>query len=102
MRVFTKYKNAFISLGSYAMAFLLTYAIPRFIWSYDSPPSPAIGHWIIGSSIVLVIIALFFAYKSNKSKESSWAGNLLMVIGIIIVFGVLLIQSVCTPIYNCE
>lgn len=84
------------------IAFLFTYFLPALIWPAFSYMSPTLGYFFLGLSFIFVVIGIIFAYKSNKHKESSWAGNLLVLIGLLIIFGSFFIKSVCTPASNCQ
>ena len=102
MSLIKSYKNAYLSLASYIIAFSVTYLVPTLIWPPFSSVSPTLGYFFLGLSFIFVIIGIVFAYKSNKQKESHWAGNLLLLIGLLIVFSVFFIKSACTPAYNCQ
>ena len=73
-----KYKNSSLSLLSYIVAFLMVY------WLFGSTSLPRSADfpmfWI---SLILVIIGIFLGYRSNKMKESKWAGYVLMGLGIL-------------------
>jgi hypothetical protein len=69
-----KYKNVWLSLGFYVLAFLLTYVIQRLGNSTALVPF-----------FVLIILGIFFALRSNASKESSWAGGVMIFIGVLIL-----------------
>src|SRR3989338_11107971 len=77
MSFIKSYKNVYLSLASYIIA-LSSYFYLLFIPNI----SPAI---VYSPTLVLILIGILFAHKSNKAKESSWAGNLLMAIGILIL-----------------
>ena len=84
MTFIRKYKNILISLGSYILAFLVTYILPLFIWSYDHPPaSRNIGFWFVGLSLTLVAFGVFSGFRSIMAKESTWAGHLVAAIGVL-------------------
>src|SRR3989344_8698162 len=100
MSFIKRHKNVYLSLGSYVIAFSFTYFVPALIWPPFSSVSPTLGYFFLGLSLIFVIIGIIFAYKSNKQQESSWAGNLLLLIGLLIVFSVFFIKSACTPAYN--
>ncbi len=98
-------KYILFSLGSYILAFLVVYIIPRLIWMPNNlslPVSRTVGYATIGFGLIMVIIGIVFGYKSNKTKESLWGGNLLMAIGILIAINALAIFNLCTPAYNCQ
>lgn len=42
---------------------------------------------------ILLFSGVFFGFKSNKIKESAWAGNLCTVMGIVVIVGYLLLMS---------
>lgn len=76
-----QYKNALLSLGFYVLALIvIVTGIPfkgliESVKSYNLATASLIG--------VFVIVGVIFSLKSNKAKESSWAGNLLFVIGVL-------------------
>ncbi len=102
MSFIKRYKNVYLSLASYIIAISVIYLVPALIWPPFSFVSPTLGYFFLGLSFIFVVIGIIFAYKSNKQKESLWAGNLLMLIGLLIIFGVFSIKIACTPAYNCQ
>ena len=78
MSFIKSYKNVYLSLASYIIAY---------IWaSIPVANTPGISNKIGVSLLAMLILAgIFFAFKSNKAKESSWAGNVLMLVGILIL-----------------
>lgn len=99
MNMIKKYKNISFSIGSYILAFIITYVLPYLI-----PPSfnttiinlaSKYGDYIfLTPFFMLIILGIFFGARSNKLKESSWVGNLLIVLGIvIIIFYILMING---------
>lgn len=85
MSFIKRYKNAYLSLASYILAFSVTYLVPTLIWPPFSYVSPTFGYFFLGLSFIFVIVGMIFAYKSNKQKESPLAGNVLLLIGILIL-----------------
>ncbi|OHA16857.1 MAG: hypothetical protein A3C79_00830 [Candidatus Taylorbacteria bacterium RIFCSPHIGHO2_02_FULL_45_28] len=65
-----KYKNTYISVAFYVLALLFYFILN----------SPATAPYFI-----CAVIGIFFAHMSNRKKESSWGGNLLLVVGILLV-----------------
>jgi hypothetical protein len=86
-----KYKNISLSLGLYILALLITYVIPRFIWSYSPLPPRSVGYSLIGISIALVVLGMFFGFRSINEKESTWAGHLTILIGGLVLFSPLIL-----------
>ncbi|MFA6458995.1 MAG: hypothetical protein WCV79_01185 [Candidatus Paceibacterota bacterium] len=95
-----EYKNVTLSLCFYVLGFVVTYVLPSLLVSVNG--SLKYGYVFIIVSLLLVAFGIFFAYKASKNKESDIASNLLMLIGVLIIFGFFYIQSVCTPAYNCQ
>lgn len=94
------YKNIFLSLGSYVVAivwFVSVVSVADFFMKTATPVSPTVGSVtnvvFLGIFFVLILVGIFFGYKSNKVRESSWGGNLLMVIGIVGILSYLLLMS---------
>ncbi|MDO8590702.1 MAG: hypothetical protein Q7R65_01850 [bacterium] len=79
MSFIKRYKNAYLSLVFYIIAF---------IWAFiPVVNTPGISNKIgVGLLAVFIIIGIFFAFKSSKAKESTWASTLLMLIGIFLLF----------------
>ena len=98
MSLIKGYKNIFLSLGSYIIAFSW-----YFSWLYLGsilalPPQPPattniLNILVIGPASVLIILGIFFGYRSIKLKESLLVGNFLMVIGFITLFFYLLLRA---------
>jgi len=86
-----KYKNVLLSLGSYVIAFVwyffwlspFSILLAKFI-----PPTmaPLMNKLIIIFYFIFILIGIFLGWKSIKSKESILFGNLIFLIGIIILF----------------
>ncbi|KND47804.1 MAG: hypothetical protein AB197_00980 [Parcubacteria bacterium C7867-002] len=80
-----KYKNITLSVLCYVVLLVLIFVgVPN---SAPVPPSVANSLNLV-SIIISCLIAvggIFFAFRSNKNKESAWAGNLLMVIGLVAI-----------------
>jgi uncharacterized membrane protein len=75
------HKNICLALGAYILVSLLL-----FTWAYIIPISTEpnlVKQITLGLLVILIIAGIYFGSKSTKSKESSWAGDLLMVIGIL-------------------
>ena len=66
-----KNKNALLSFIAYAASYLLLFSL-----HLTGSPYAFIFY-------LVVLAGIFFAYMSNKKKESSWMGNLLLIIGIL-------------------
>lgn len=81
-----KHKNILCSLGSYIIAFLWLYLGVNVVnmVDYSSSAGGILNIFVALIYFILIIAGIVFAYKSKNSKESSWAGNLSMVIGILI------------------
>ena len=69
----------------FGLYFLLIYLEQISIFAFNLLNNDFVFKYVIlfGPSAIFSITGVFFAFKSNKLKESSWAGNLLMLIGII-------------------
>jgi len=81
MSFIKEHKNISLSIGAYILAALIF-----ILWTYIVPTSPDSPNWIgLGLFVILIITGIFFGFKSNKSRESSWAGNVLMLIGTLIL-----------------
>ena len=76
-------KNIFLSLVSYVVGVLTAY-----LWVYFVPAAsyPGISNKVgVGLVVVLTLLGMLFGFKSNKAKESSWAGNVLILVGFLII-----------------
>src|ERR1035437_10316213 len=92
-----KYKNISLSLGFYILAFVwygfFVYLIGPYWWTlFPTPESSVIVHTQVClcflPSLVMIVLGIFFAFKSKTLKESSCLGVFLAVIGLLIlVFG---------------
>ncbi len=97
-----KYKYILLSLGSYIAAVLWFGGVGQIgtalvKTNHILPYGDFMNTIALGVFFILVILGIFFGFKSNKAKESSWAGNLLMVIGIVVILGWLLLRGACGP-----
>ncbi len=93
-----KYKNICLSIGSYLIAILwlaiLVQIGSTLVATHKSFTLGGTMNFIVlAVFFVFLLIGIFFGSKSNKAKESSWAGNLLMAIGIVLILGYLLLMS---------
>ncbi len=91
-----KNKNIILSIGSYVVAI---------IWYVGAimVGSALVANQVqtseMGNTVVIIVffallfLGIFFGFKSNKTKESSWAGNLLMAIGIVVFLVYLLLMA---------
>ncbi len=73
------YRNIFLSLVSYVIA-----VVVFFTWTLFVPSASSVGianSIGVGLGLILILTGLFFGFKSIKSKESSWAGHLMVIIG---------------------
>ncbi len=77
--IFKKYKNIYFSVLAYILAALIL-----FFWTNVGLELPKTIAWI-GLIIVglLIILGIYFGFKSVKAKESLLIGNLLMLLGIL-------------------
>jgi FtsH-binding integral membrane protein len=81
-----KYKNTLLSLGCYIIAVLIVYLI--FASAPSLGPDPYYFAYLLWIGFILVPVGIFFGFKSDKQKESSWCGNLLMIVGVLLLFPV--------------
>ena len=91
-------KNIFLSLGSYIIAFAW-----YFSWLYlgpilallPQPPTTAniLNMLVISPALILIILGIFFGYRSIKLKESLLVGNFLVVVGFITLFFYLFLRA---------
>ena len=76
-----QYKNVLLSLGFYVLALIINFtgmplkSLIDTIQTYNFATASLIG--------VILIVGIIFSLRSNKHKESPWAGNLLFVIGVL-------------------
>lgn len=76
-----KYKNIHISLSSYILA-----ALVSLLWTYVVPTSPESPNWTgLILFTLLILTGIFFGFRSNYEKESSWAGKIMILIGLLIL-----------------
>ena len=75
-----KYKNISWSLGSYAVSFVLF-----LLGLYAVKPQPSsitlINPWLSIVALIFVLYGIFCGFRSIKSKESTWAGYVITLIG---------------------
>lgn len=91
-----KYKNISLSLAAYIIGiiwFLGAVQIGNMLVATHQQSSGIGNIVVIGVFFLLLLIGVFFGFTSNKKRESSWAGNLLAAIGIVIILGYLLLMS---------
>jgi len=81
-----KYKNSLLSLSSYVLAFVLV------CWAFASEPhlgaTPDYLFYVLWTGFILIPVGIFFALRSDMRRESSWSGNLLMILGVLLLFPV--------------
>ncbi|MES2216723.1 MAG: hypothetical protein V4481_05535 [Patescibacteria group bacterium] len=70
-----KNKNIYTSFALYVIALLIALLAPK---SYSPNLFSQLG---LGIVVILVLVGIFYGFKSIKAKESSWAGHLMIVIG---------------------
>jgi hypothetical protein len=85
-----KYKNIFLSSGSYVLLVLALLGI--YVWGYSSAlrvfyNNPTIEILFV---LFLAVLGTFFAYRSIKAKELFWFGVFLITIGVIIIVIIIL------------
>lgn len=85
-----KYKNIKLSFGAYAIALLI-----MILWNYIVPQSPKSVNW---TGLILftlfIITGIFFGFKSNHQKESTWLGYLMILIGFLVLLSPLIIYYI--------
>ncbi len=77
------HKNIFLSLAFYVVA-LACYFYLVFIPNISS-------NAVFIPTLVLILVGLFFGFRSINAKESKWAGHLVVIIGGVILISPLLI-----------
>lgn len=77
------HKNIFISLAFYIITFVVYFCL-----LYIPGISPTA---VYTPALILVLIGIFFGFRSIKARESSWAGHLVIVIGGLILASPLII-----------
>src|ERR1017187_10549517 len=102
MPIVKRYANILLSLGSYVLAFvwyqLWQYGLGSY-WKFlfPSPVSLILGYLtiflIFSPSLAFVSSGIFFAVRSLRLKESSWAGTYLGIIGILSFMFILFITA---------
>ena len=68
-----KYKNISWALGSYIVGLIIYFTL---LYVPGSSPSA-----VYTPALVLILIGVFFGFRSIKAKESTWAGHLLVIVG---------------------
>lgn len=80
------HKNIILSLALYIVAFACYFYL-LFI--------PGISPKAVYSpTLILILVGLFFGFRSIKAKESKWAGHLMVIVGGVILISPLLIIMV--------
>lgn len=88
------HKNISLAIGFYIIASVVSFTGIPFRGLIGTPGTYNLAVAILTG--ILLLIGVMFSLKSNKQKESSWAGNLLGIVGIlsiIFTFGALYISS---------
>ncbi len=70
-----KYKNIYISFVLYAIALLIALLAPK------SLTPNLLSHLGLALVVILVLVGIFYGFKSIKTKESSWTGHLMVILG---------------------
>lgn len=95
--IYKNHKNIFLSLASYILAviwFTIWIQVGNaFATAHSSYTGNSMNIFVLAVFFILLIVGIIFGIKSNKAKESSWAGNLLAVIGIVILIGYFVLMS---------
>jgi hypothetical protein len=88
-------KNILLSVGSYVVAFILIYFGVYATNAIDASSSFGNIARILLAVIffAFMLVGIVFGYKSNKAKESAWAGSVIMLIGILVSLYVFLLYN---------
>jgi hypothetical protein len=78
-----KHINTLLSLGSYVVALICYFCL---LYIPNISPSA-----VYVPTLILLVVGIFFGFRSIKAKESAWAGHLMVVIGGLIIISPLLI-----------
>ncbi|MBI2627604.1 hypothetical protein HYW72_01605 [Candidatus Nomurabacteria bacterium] len=76
-----KYKNICIAFALYVIAVLVFFS-----WTFFVPAasSPGIANSIgLGLGVILILSGIFFGLRSVVAKESTWAGYIVIIVGIL-------------------
>ena len=86
MTFIKRYNNAILSLVLILFSFIWIYLVNLGVFDSFAPP-----YFLIVAALTPIMdaFAVFFAMKSMKAKESSWAGTILGIIGLLTCGGVL-------------
>ena len=84
-----KNKNAFISCWFYVFAILVAFISPYFLPILSSPG--VFNTLAVAMLVILILVGIFFGFRSIKANESTWAGQLVVIAGGVILVAPLLL-----------
>jgi len=86
-----KYKNACTGFALYILAVLVFFS-----WTFFVPAakSPGIANSIgVGLGIILILAGISFGLRSTIIKESSWAGYIVIMVGVLMFIAPSILSS---------